>query len=386
MRITDSLTLDASGLAFTRDGFLVGDAKVSRAGNVQQYYGYELGLTGDQANKAFGVYRDPDVVFDTASMMSLAGRPVTRGHPKDGVTADNWKELSVGQVGGVIRRDGEHVVAPMAIMDAAAAKEVGAGARSLSAGYTVDVVPAEGIAADGTPYQFKQAGQLRFNHVAYLPDNNPRAGSTRMGDEHRDGDRGDPVTDQSTPPNLGDRHMALKTIIVDGLPVETTDAGEAAVNKLRGMLDTAAKALETADSNHKAALAAKDAELGAKDAELADLKGKVLDASALDALVADRADVVAKAKALAPTLDVAGKTNADIVRAAVAAKIGDEKVKDKAEAYVQGLFDHLTADLKPADPLRQALADGVEITDADKAVKDARAAMLADLTGEKTAA
>jgi hypothetical protein len=369
MQITDSLTLDASGLTLTRDGFLVGDAKVSRAGNVQQYYGYELGLTGDQANQAFGVYRDPDVVFDSASMMSLAGRPVTRGHPTVPVTADNWLELSKGQMGGVIRRDGEHVVAPMAIMDASAVKEVGEGARSLSAGYTVDVIPAVGAAADGTPYQFKQAGQLRFNHVAYLPDNNPRGGNTRIGDDRRDGQGGDPVTDQKTPLNHGDRHMALKTIIVDGLPVETTDAGEAAVNLLRGKLSDAATAMTTAKAANDAALAAKDAELATKDAQIADLTTKVLDAAALDALVAERSSIVSKAKALAPTLDVAGKSNLDIKRAV----LGDA-VKDKSDAYVDAAFDIKTADIKTADPLRSVIADSADITTDAKARDDALAA------------
>lgn len=352
MMITDTLTLDASGLSLTRDGYLVGDAKVSRAGNVQRYLGSELGLTGDDATKVYGVYRDPDVVFHEDSLLSLAGRPVTRDHPSEPVTAENWSKLARGQVGGRIRRDGEHVVAPMAIMDAASVKEVADGARSLSAGYTVDVVPAVGIAADGTPYQFKQAGQLRFNHVAYLPNNNPRAGNTRLGDANRAGAWGSSLADKSTPPNHGDRHMALKTIIVDGLPVETTDAGEAAVNKLKGLLDTASKALTDAQTKHTADLAAKDAELATKDAEIADLKSKVLDAAALDALVADRAAVVSKAKALVPTLDTAGKSNLEIKRAV----LGDA-AKDKSDAYVDAAFDLKTADLKPSDPLRQAISD-----------------------------
>lgn len=365
MQITDSLTLDASGLTLTRDGFLVGDARVSRAGNVQQYLGSELGLTGDDATKLFGVYRDPDVVFDSASMMSLAGRPVTRGHPETPVTASNWRDLAKGQMGGVIRRDGEHVVAPMAIMDAQAVAEVGKGARSLSAGYTVDVVPSVGTAADGTPYQFKQAGQLRFNHVAYLPDNNPRAGNTRIGDANRDGAWGSSLADRSMPLNHGDRHMALKTIIVDGLPVETTDAGEAAVNKLKGLLDTSAKALTDAQAKHTADLAAKDAELATKDAEIADLKTKVLDATAIDALVADRSAVVSKAKALAPTLDTAGKSNLDIKRAV----LGDA-VKDKSDAYVDAAFDLKTADVKGQDPLRTVISDAQTLT-SDAQARDA---------------
>jgi hypothetical protein len=370
MIIQDSLTLDASGLALTRDGFLVGEARVSRAGNVQQYLGRELGLTGDQADQSFGVFRDPDVVFDTASMMSLAGRPVTRGHPDGGVTADNWKSLAKGQMGGIVKRDGEHVVASMAIMDVEAVQEVSGGARSLSAGYTVDVIPSVGTAADGTPYQFKQAGKLRFNHVAYLPDNNPRAGNTRVGDETRIGDRGKPDA-VNQPLNHGDRHMTLKTITVDGLPVETTDAGEAAINLLRGKLADAATVLQTAKTTNDAALAAKDAELAAKDAEIATLTAKVLDAAALDVLVADRATVVSKAKALVSTFDAAGKSNADIKRAV----LGDS-VKDKSDAYVDAAFDLKTADLKVADPLRSAITDAAPPADLVKAHTDAKAARL----------
>ena len=366
MRIVDSLTLDASGLTLTRDGFLVGDAKVSRAGNVQQYLGRELGLTGDQAGRSFGVYRDPDVVFDNASMMSLAGRPVTRGHPAEGVTADNWKSLAVGQVGGVIRRDGEHVVAPMAIMDGAAAQEVANGARSLSAGYTVDVIAAEGVAADGTPYQFKQAGQLRFNHVAYLPDNNPRAGNTRIGDDHQ--------------PSDGGQHMALKTIIVDGLPVETTDAGEAAINLLRGKLSDAAKAMETATAAHTTAITTKDAELATKDAEIVTLKKAVEDAKVTPAQMRAAgqafAKTVADAKVLAPTLTVTDAMDEPAIKkAVVSAKLGDA-AKDWTDAQVDVSFNTLAAGVTDAqrtavgtDPLREHIRDHSSVNVGDAAAQ-----------------
>ncbi|MDZ7905217.1 MAG: DUF2213 domain-containing protein [Cypionkella sp.] len=160
VQIRDCLTLDASGLSRSADGYLVGMAKVSRAGNVQQYRGSELGLTGDDAHKVFGVYRDPDVVFDEASMASLAGRPVTRDHPSVMVGAENWRDLAVGVMGGKVVRDGQHVVASMAIMDARAADEVESGARSLSAGYTSQIIKDSGVSPDGTPYQYKQGGPL----------------------------------------------------------------------------------------------------------------------------------------------------------------------------------------------------------------------------------
>jgi len=378
MKITDSITLDASGLTLTKDGYLVGEARVARAFNVQQYRGSELGLTGDNAAKMFGVYRDPDVVFDEASMLSLAGRPVTRGHPPAGVSAQSWKDLAVGQMGGVIRRDGEHVVAPMAIMDAVAAQEVLAGARSLSAGYTVDVVADEGIAADGTAYQFRQAGALRFNHVAYLPDNNPRAGNTRVGD-------GAPQKEEHT--------MTLKTVTVDGIPIEVTDQGAAVIATLQSRLATADatiaakdKAIADANAAHAAAIAAKDGELAKKDAAIDAEKAKVVDAAALDKLVASRANLVTVAKAIAKDVKTDGLSDADIRKAVVVAKLGDAAVKDKAPAYIDARFEILAEDATKAaggpDAVRNAITSGLQ-TDAaaDKAVTDARAAMLADMHG-----
>ncbi|EMG53156.1 hypothetical protein WYI_13997 [Ochrobactrum sp. CDB2] len=378
MKITDSLTLDASGLALTRDGYLVGDAKVSRAGNVQKYYGIELGLTDeDNAFKVFGVYRDPDVVFDDNSMLSLAGRPVTRGHPPVGVNADNWKELTVGQVGGKIRRDGEHVVASMAIMDAAAVKEVTDGARSLSAGYTVDVVPAEGTAADGTPYQFRQSGELRFNHVAYLPDNNPRAGNTRIGDANPTRWGAMPVQqDSNKEKSMSDK--PLKTVTVDGLSIEVTDQGAQVITKLQKQIADADAAQTKLISDHKAAIDAKDGEIAKKDAEIDALKGKVLDGAALDAAVQARGDLVVKAKAIAPDVKTDGLSDAAIRKAVVVAKLGDA-MADKGDAYIDARFDILAEDAAGTEQLRGAITHIKPVGDAAKVTNDAYSKSVDDL-------
>ena len=47
MRLRDALICDAHSLTRTADGYLVGPARIARAGNVQQYLGRELGLSGD---------------------------------------------------------------------------------------------------------------------------------------------------------------------------------------------------------------------------------------------------------------------------------------------------------------------------------------------------
>jgi len=379
MIIRDSITVDASGLKMTRDGYLTGEARVSRAGNVQKYYGYEIGLTGDDASKVFGVYRDPDVVFAESSMMSLAGRPVTRGHPPAGVTADNWKDLSVGQVGGVIKRDGEHVVAPMAIMDASAAKEVASGARSLSAGYTVGITKDEGISPSGEPYQYRQSGELRFNHVAYLPDNNPRAGNTRIGD----GWGAAPVNDTQ----LGDKPATVnkggrmpdstKAVILGDSVVQVAVSDALLIEQFK---DASAKALADAEAKFNSTIAAKDEEIGKLKAELADAK-KAAEID-VDALVAARTELVAQVKAIDAKIEAKGLSDAELRKAAVAAKLGDEMVKDASEAEISGMFKAIAKDAKPADPVGEAFKYGVK--DADP-INDAQAGYVARLTRQKEA-
>lgn len=383
MHIRDSLTVDAAGLTLTRDGYVVGEARVSRAFNVQQYLGSELGLTGDDAGKVFGVYRDPEVVFDESAMLSLAGRPVTRGHPAGEVNAANWKDLAKGAMGGTIKRDGEHVVASMVIMDADAAKEVMDGARSLSAGYTVSVVKDEGTAPDGTPYQYRQAGELRFNHVAYLPDNNPRAGNTRIGDGAISWGAAPVTNDQPEK----DKIMNLKTVTVDGIPVEVTDQGATVIATLQQRLADATAKMSTADAAHVAAIASKDAELAKKDAEIDALKAKVLDEKALDAKVQARADLITTAKAIAKDVKTEGLTDADIRKAVVVAKLGDEAIAGKAEAYIDARFDILADEAKAAgaDPVRAALLNRdtkTNVTDNGQAAYEKR---LADAWKQKGA-
>lgn len=149
---------------------------------------------------------------------------------------------------------------------------------------------------------------------------------------------------------------ALRTVVVDGLSVSTTDQGAQAITKLQKDLESAAAKLSDAEMKHQAALAAKDAELAKKDAEIDDLKGKVLDAAALDKLVQARGDLIATAKAIAADVKVEGLSDAEIRKAVVVAKLGGEAVKDKAEAYIDARFDILAEDAaKNVDPVRAAL-------------------------------
>jgi hypothetical protein len=340
MKFTDRLLAD--GLKRTADGYAAISARVARGGNVQAYEGREVG----DERRIVRVYRPAEEVFRLDAIKTYAGVPVTLGHPDSGVNSENWKDLAVGEVGEDVLRDGEFVRVPILLRDANAIAAVEGGARELSMGYDAQITMQDGVSPSGEAYDAVMS-DFRMNHVAIVP-------VARGGAELRIGDGAktwgaSPLTDAGK-----EVSMTLRKIMVDGLEVETTDAGAAAIAKLTAAKDAADQKLTAAAAAHDKAIAAKDAELAKKDAEITDLKAKVLDAAAIDALVKDRADLVAKAKAIHAETVTDGKTAAEIKRAVVTAKRGD--MTGKSEAYVDAAFDLLVEDAGD-DPVKKALAD-----------------------------
>src|SRR4051812_4227542 len=159
MRLTD--TAEIGGLRRTRDGYLVADARVARAG-VQVYAGREVGRPDlDEVR----VWRPEDEVFDADAMASVAWRPVTVDHPPIGVGAANWRDYAVGFTGDGVARDGAFIRVPLTVMDGAAIETVAAGKRQLSLGYSCDLQFADGVTPDGQAYDAIQTN-IRINHLA----------------------------------------------------------------------------------------------------------------------------------------------------------------------------------------------------------------------------
>ncbi|WP_300396415.1 DUF2213 domain-containing protein [Henriciella sp.] len=356
MKITDSVTL---GDARVNDrGFLEANARTARTG-VQVYRGSEM---GKPELATVNVYRDEAEVFSKTSLQSFSKIPITLDHPASGVNADNWSKLAKGTTGDEVLRDGEYLKIGLKITDAEAVKAVSDGKRELSVGYSTNIVWEDGVAPDGTPYQARQTA-IVADHIAIV--SRGRAGSEcRIGDDDPHSWGICPVVENH---ERKESVMTDKTtqIIRDGLPVNVPEAAAPIIQKMFADADKAIadlqKQLDTANQTVKT----KDTELGKKDAEIEDLKSKQFDDAKLDQMVADRADIVAKAKAIAPNLKTDGVSNADLKKQAVAAKLGDEKVKDKSDDYVAGLFDHLTADAKPRNPLSDGIKDSkvVDLSD-----------------------
>ena len=150
--------------------------------------------------------------------------------------------------------------------------------------------------------------------------------------------------------------MATRTVMVDGLPIETTDNGATAIEKLQSDLVAQKQLTRDAQLAADTVIADKDAQLAAKDAEIDALKAKQLTDADIDAKVAARSELIATAKVIHDA-DYSGKSDAEIKALAVSAKGVD--IKDKPQAYVDASFDILAKDTKPKDTFADAMRGSV---------------------------
>ncbi len=170
----DCIRLDASKMRKTPQGGLRGPAAVSRVGVFQ--YRHD---NGPMKGKIVREYRPAEEVFHPDSMATLDQAPITDGHPAEGngfVTAENTSRLSKGQV-TAIHHDETHVLSDAVIQEGKLVKGVLNGSRrDFSPGYVckMDWTPGE---FNGQPYDVVQRS-IRYNHVAILPPNRGRQGST----------------------------------------------------------------------------------------------------------------------------------------------------------------------------------------------------------------
>lgn len=345
MQFVDAVAI--AGTRRTNDGYLVAEAKSVRTG-IQLYLGDEV---GKPEMATVRVYRAPEEVFSKDSLQSFSHAPVTLDHPAEAVTSENWKRLSVGEVSTAALPDGQWVMLPLILKDADAIAAVDGGKRELSAGYSCDLDWTPGMTADGQPYDAQQKN-IKINHLAIV--DRGRAGSqARIGDAGTWG--ASPLSNLS--PSEKERTMTLKTVTVDGIPIEVTDQGATVIATLQARIADAASKHNTDIAAKDKDIATKDAELAKKDAEIDALKAKVVDGAALDKLVADRGGLIAAAAKIAKDVKVDGLSDAAIRRAVVTAKLGDAAVAGKSEAYIDARFDVLAEDAAKADPFRKVMGD-----------------------------
>lgn len=349
-----------AGTRKTADGYIVTEARVARGGNIQDYYGHEIGE--GEPNQLFRVYRPADEIFKTDSLATFAHKPVTLGHPAAGVSPDNFRDEAVGHLGSEVIRDGEFVRVPMVVMDGKAIASIeNSDAREISMGYDCELVMEPGVTADGRAYDAYQKN-IRINHCAIVPAG--RAGpQCRIGDQSRSNpEKGKTMT---------------KTVTIDGKSFEVADDVAAAL--ANDQAKATAKETEAGNALRDAAaqLTAASDTMKALKAEVAAKPAADAQAADVHALAAALVATIDTAKKIAPSLDYAGKTAAEVKKMAVTAKVGDAAAKDKDAAYFDAAFDMWAGVVSDADPVRDAIRDG-GLGQGDQAKKavDARQAYL----------
>lgn len=347
MNFTDTMISDWR-LRKTDDGHVV-QARVAKGGNVQDYAGSELGVVD---RKVVRVYRPEDAVFSKAAINTYARKPITIGHPAGGVTDETWKELAVGEIDRDVMRDGEFVSVPLLFRDAKAIARVQAadGPKELSMGYEANITFEDGVSPAGEAYDAVMTG-FRMNHVAVVP-------RARGGSELRIGDGANnwgiaPITvsDKKEKP-MSD---AQTTVVVGDKAVQVSAADAAILDAFKASMT---KELSDAKAAHKTEINAKDEEIGTLKADLKKAQDSAPDQSAIDKMVADRAALVSTVAKVAKDVKPDGMSDADLRKAAVAAKLGDEEVKDVSDAEIKGMFAVVARDADKSDPVAAALKDG----------------------------
>lgn len=337
MQNIEPITLDMKGAIVLDNGMMKIPATLSRAG-VFNYLSPDGSIRKD--------LRAPDEVFDADSMASFELVPFTNEHPyKEGgaVTAENARRLTVGTVGS-IKRNGMCLDGIVMISDADTIKDVQSGKVQLSCGYFNKREQSAGIYTDENgvqhPYTHVQH-KIRGNHVALVEVG--RAGPEarlRLDSE----DASVLVTDETiqTP-----KEAKMKTITLDSIPCEMTEATAAIVTKVIG--DRDAKILA-----HEATIRAGEATIdqikgstdklqATLDSARADLK-EAQDPTKFQAAVAARVTMESGArKVLGDTADLS-KMNARQIKVAIVGKLKPSLSCDgKSDDYVDGLYDDAMA-------------------------------------------
>lgn len=161
----------------TPEGFLVCvGVAIARTG-VMDYADGETPIAAGE-DGIVKISRDAEEVFKEVTIASFNGKPITIQHPKDFVSAENWKELAKGTIQNPRRGKGEQendLIADLLITDAQAIALVKNGLREVSCGYEAEYVET-GL---GTGKQKNIIG----NHLALV--NEGRAGAAYAINDHK---------------------------------------------------------------------------------------------------------------------------------------------------------------------------------------------------------
>lgn len=307
------------GVETTPEGFLRVDAYVARTG-VQVYR--------DADGKERREYRPAAAVFDAASLESFHLKPVTLGHPTEGLlSAENAKQYQVGSIGETVKPERRFVRAKFLVTDGAAISAIKGGIRELSVGYQASFDPQPGTTDEGERYDGVQ-GDIRVNHLAVVEK--ARAGegvAIKL-------DAGAAVMRFDAADYADDTEVRMVKVTLDGISYDAAPEVANALTKAHAQAADLTAQLAQANITGKGAL---DKALAERDtykerldaAEKRDIRAEVRERVALETT----------ARKILPDVKLDELGNEEIRLAVVKAKFPDLKLDDKSKDYIASRFD-----------------------------------------------
>ena len=326
--------------AFTRTGVIVYDAS-------------QLGITDKTG--PIRVMRTPESVFHPETIASLRDAVVTIEHPNREVTAQNWKQVAVGNITGVpAPLDSERLGGGLILRDARAVEALESGKEELSVGYAV------GLEAASSPnYDFITDGPMVVNHLA-LTDEGRAGPEIRVFDTSKEGE-GMPEISEDTMKQLQTSIQdSVKAAVAEAMPKPEPGSATPATPAIdaEALSANIVKALSPAFDSMKNVAEAMAAEQQRQAQEAAVAKAQ----DAAEKLVADtlnteraRVAVLDQAKPLIPAERWEGIKDSPIKEILVAA-VGDS-VPDAANQPEEVLRGAMLILAKNGQQQRQQVAD-----------------------------
>lgn len=347
-------------------GFLTAPVTLARVG-VQHYLGLELGLM-DRAKEKIGVLRPANEVFHPDSINSFINLVVTNDHPNGPVTIDNVKQLQVGTVSEVDKKDDSTLAGILTITDKKIIGKTKGGKKEVSVGYANTLVDEVGE-YEGQKYEFKQT-KIRANHLAIV-------------DAGRCGSACQITTDHNK------RRKTMIKITIDGITFDTEDEQLAQAITNRQALHDAEKEEMKEQFKKKSEMdqeelekmkKEKDKAAAEKDAAIA---SSISDAD-LSKLINDRAILIIDAREiLGDAMPKCTDCPMEIKTAVVESVLSDMDLTEKSDDYVTAAYDMAVAKFKKAGESIKKLSNDFLTNDKGEKItrESARAAYIKDQLG-----
>ncbi|EPQ0061836.1 DUF2213 domain-containing protein [Acinetobacter baumannii] len=326
-------TPSESTRSFTKEGYLkCVNVRLAKAPQVRQYYAYEFpSLEGYTADQVINVYTPPEELFKPEAIQSFNGVDATDYHPpKNEINASNWNDYHIGYCENV-RQEGDYLVGDLLIKDKISIDLIQSNERlEMSLGYGALLIVEQGTAPDGTPYQAKFINFIG-NHVA-LVKYGRCGGDCRIGDKQQTPPKGNKTMEaivNGVRYNIGDNTPLADALKIQQEQLDSLKAAKLKVGDKQFSIGDELNAVQAVvDQLH--------AEKTALEQKVGDLEKNQMTPEKLEQAAAERAAVIADAKALVPSVKTEGCTCEQIKRDVIAAKAGDALVTALMGSFAVG--------------------------------------------------